>query len=414
MKTLLVALVINCSFIQDGTDIAAGLSSDDPNVRETTRIKLVESGVSVVPKLEKLLNHQDPEVRTQARSIIANIERRERVQVLRPHTRTVSLKVKNAPLGEVIRKVLEPLGVDRSKLADSEKLRDRKISLSLDKASIWQAHDALYEELKKLPEAFLKKHANWWFVKDRGEKLGYSGFFDLGDMRIITKPHRFSDKGGEFVAIRVQLLMPPGTLPSDVELRNIRVISNRGRPIRFRVRTHTVWDWTVRQKERSWLCPCDVEIKTDDLTEVTSVEIKGNLAVSYPRDLERISFNVKDMKRSIAQKLGGVKFTLGWSNSRFDAGGSGYLHCDLDGKQSPSEFLLWAEQNDGQWLYDITYFSVSAGWKEPYVSMSRWFRRGNECCPAAESIVLARLLGVEKIKGSVTLKGISIDHLLKK
>jgi hypothetical protein len=334
---------------QDPDALIRQLESTDPAHREKATQDLIEMGPPILGKLRAQPEAGDAEVRARVQHIVAEIDRIERLRVLRPKPTLLTLSLKEELLPDALRKVFAPFGIDAEFERGSE-ARKRKVSLDLKEATLWKAFDTVcaagHVQLS-------------WFSMNLGEYFsdGEGGISlrshqDVGELRFMAK--QFIREGKH--QVQVHVAMPPSFRPLSQTIEDIAMIDDQGKRMtvekeikprgfgrhKGNITVETLWDATfVPTPIKDW----------------KKVRIEGILVQEYPHNLERITLDMREEDKATNQVIYGCRVGAQWKRTepmgippRVD------WHCrrewESDVNSLKKTFFDWVEDTKGDWIAD--------------------------------------------------------------
>src|SRR5207237_89787 len=124
---------------QDDGALIRQLGDNDPVVRDQATAALLERDVAVLEALRARKEDPDPELRQRTAAIAAEISRRDRVRLVRPRPKRVTVSLKDASVAVAVREVLSPFGLDTDFFGNHYFPKNRKVTLELREAGLWEA-----------------------------------------------------------------------------------------------------------------------------------------------------------------------------------------------------------------------------------------------------------------------------------
>lgn len=250
----------------------------------------------------------------------AEPERQERVRVIRPPSPpNLTLKAQDKLLSEVTPLVLRHFGLHNESFEKLAREKDRRISLSLEDASLWQALDVLCGHLGLRASDF-----NTVGLPLCGGvvTVTYSRsdrFVDAGEIRVSAELSAAWDgKNPSFLGLTV--FTPPGHVPAYVRIDDLRISGEKGREISFA--THYAASPSGVQlyagnigKYYCWTGKADVR----DLGSLLS--LTGKAVVVYPKDVEAAEVRLDHESLPKTLVMGGTPLSLLWESLREDIPG---------------------------------------------------------------------------------------------
>ena len=278
------------------------LRSDDPATRETAEIALVKRGVDALPALKKHEHSTNLEVRARVSRVVKEIHRLERRRNLRPAPVRLTLSLAGVPLSEALKRTFEPFGVK----ADvwPRELNERLVSFTLKDADLWKALDTFSAAGNvHLRDQYTMPLLGWGFRDGPAENPVPS--IDIGEGRLYAE----TDFIGKVFRLRLKGLLPHGCLPAAIEFQEVRILDERGRRLAFDITPTegTAWRRAAGPTAfHSW----HWKAKREELKDVTRISVRGEIVITYAKDVERAELSIRDFKGPTAVRLGVVTITV--------------------------------------------------------------------------------------------------------
>jgi hypothetical protein len=332
------------------------LRSDSLEEREKAALKLVELGKAARPDVEKALKQDDPEVRASAKSILDQIARQERLDALRKSHKPLTLELKDEPFAEALRKVLGHFGM--TSIQHDKALEDRRVSLRLEAATLWQAFDAFCAASKSGLRQVT--YAQAWRLVDESARGQRVSTHDVGDVRLFGAPdgaQKTGDGPWENV-VSIRALLPPGAFLSGSKPDRVQVMDARDSPIKVRGEDvdHSP-DRTAGSPTETLLWSGFFDPK--NLPEAGTLRIRGLLRLRLPRDLERHAVDLQAGALPAVREIAGARLTL--TGAAIDDKDDWRMNLQAKAGRDALKLFLWTEDAEGRWLFDTSSVSLGAG-----------------------------------------------------
>lgn len=369
---------------QDET-LVERLKSPDLEVREAAAQELLKLDR---PKLEKLKDHADAEVRARAKGAIDELDRRARVRAVRPEPVRLTLDLKDEPVESAVRQVFEPFGIE----AKTTRFKDVRVTLSLKNATLWQAFDAFCAAAEtRTHVSYFEGYRRWTFEPDE-RNVRPPAVHDAGDIRVALTPGPLVPDRTEHRGWRVTALLPHGTLPIGARLEKVRAFdaSDREAACKTGLGPGGVLPSFCRRPGRV------SSIWVEDLVAPDAARLEGTLLLVFAHDVERLEFALKD---GVTKTLGETKVTLEdviVEEGRLDA------NLEFEGASGQDErFVAWIEDSEGRRLGDASFVLVPRG--------AKWNESESACIEfdakaRAAKLVVARLIGADEVRVPFAIK----------
>ena len=179
-----------CLVAQDLAEEIRKLGSDRLEERDKAMNRLIQVGIRAKPLLRKAAKEGSLEVRSRAASALSEIIRLERIRVYEPSPSRISLDLTNVPLDVVLAKVREQT---TTSIRVKGRIDKRLVTISLDKAPLFKALDALCRNHGNLVYTLKKLSANFSVFLGSGNrpdpprKSSGSFLVELESIRILRK-----------------------------------------------------------------------------------------------------------------------------------------------------------------------------------------------------------------------------------
>jgi hypothetical protein len=332
---------------QDLDALLEDLRSADVEVRSRAEEELVARGEAAVVALDKLKADPDVEVRGRAARAIEEIRRRERVRAVRPVPPRLTLRLADEPLLSALGKVFPPLG---HKVKDSptgvDRVKDRRVSLDLQEAGLWEAVRAVEASAKVSIE-----FGSWGVEAQAAGSESPPAVADAGGVRLSL---HLSKRPAE-VEMRLVACLPAGSAPLGWSVEDLKVVDEEGRALDTRP------DPILQARLGPPLRKRMDELVSGEVWRAwikggapQSIRLQGKFVTSYPRDVVKHAFEMKGGDPRVVKLIHGVQCTL--SIRRFKDS-EAFSHEESFVTQAPGpkrRYLLWAEDGQGRPFEDLT------------------------------------------------------------
>lgn len=398
---------------QDVATLVEQLKSEDPATRESAAGRLVGFGTSVIEELKLHEQNEDRDFCAQIKSIILEIQRRERIRVVHGPIKRLTLSVTNIPTAEAIDRVLSPFGL-RAMYRRSQVGSGPSVTVELREATLWEAFDALEKAAAvglDQPLWPFSGHAMWgrdlnFVPMDQAARTPYAAESNLDDMRLFGAP--MQDKGSDDVSVEAWVVLPPGAVPISVELDGVELMDDRGRrldpgpaeshlgTVRHRMGCVTIVPvWKMKDR-----------LDRACLRDAKSFTLKGTLVVDYPYDLERTEAALEDLKQVTRFTIGDVSLEVVLKmQDDFNIDGAVNFRSKIEGNRFYG--WVWLEDREGRWIVDFPRIGHPVGNGAVSGNIAP-FRT-----PPVK-VVAARIAGSKRVKVPFLLDGISIPPIEKR
>lgn len=383
---LMALLLLQSDSAQEIDELIRRLNSDVLEERDDAMTRLKEIGPPAIPTLEKTAKFGEAEARGRARLILDHISRLERLRALRPSDRRVSVDLRDAPLKEVLGKVLEPLGLTGVTL--HEKLAAKTLTLKLEKTPIWESVERLEEAAGvrlDLSSGVLRPAAG-----DEKPRR-WSG---TGEIRVEV-PSWGSYRSGAAAArksLSLKTWLPPGSWAGSSDFQDVQVTDEAGKGLKVET------EWVVHMAEcrRNEGLPSAADsgvvvIPPEGLKGVKTISLKGTMVLNFPRDVERLE--IPRIPGKVAVMEGIVSLDTLTKDDRWgwtvQTGGTG--------ARETYTVLMSIEDAAGRWLGDLHTMTI-----EPNSSRGTGTSvRLKDGVPAR--CIVTRMIGQESVRVPFTL-----------
>lgn len=384
MRCLLLLLALQTDPAQEAAELIRKLGSDVLEERDQATAQLKKLGPAVAPALLEALKTGEAEVRERARDILAEFERRARVQAFRPSDRRISVRLDQVPLSDAVTQLLHPFGMTGAKV--TPEAAERTVTLKIKEGSFWEVLEQLEGQAKVRVNL-----SSGRIDPDSGEP---SRRFGTGDVRFTVDGWggRSGGKGPTYKALFPKVWLSPGAWACVADLDDVVVTDEAGNPIEAQ------WYDGLETVRKQGL-PSGVDLGTlailpENLKGKKTVTLRATLRLGYARDLER----------SVMEPVPG-KMKLGRAGLEIDklskdpAKEWWDLSLSLEGGGEAGTTLLSVEDAAGRWMGDLMTLAV-----RPRSSMST--SRGAYLQPGAPArCIVHRAVGADtfEVPYSVTI-----------
>ncbi len=348
---LILALVA----LQDIDGLVRELGDDDSGVREKAVRRLLEIGPAAKGALKAREKDSDAELRLRVQALLAEIGRRERVGLLNPAPLKLTLSLKDAPVGDALRAVFSPYGLETSFTGRTDFVNTRKVSLELKDALFWEAFDTLCKSGGVTVDYFFSAFGIS-FQDGQGGVLTIP-HSDIGDLRFIMK-HFIRD--GTY-QIQVSVVAPPAYRLLSQRMVDVTYVDDQGRPVDLER------DYEMKEHRRN---PGSLMVNglsqgrrkaPPDVADWSKVEVKGTLVRTVPRDLERFEAVFAGEQKPVEIGPHGMTLTALWRQTPpLGKPPRERWQVELAWKNATlkKNYLVWVEDAKGRWLVDGTEFET--------------------------------------------------------
>lgn len=381
MVVLLCVLILQVGPAKEVEELIRALGSDAPEERDQATARLKEIGAPAIPALERVAKSGEPELRGRAKELLVHFERQERVRAFRPSTARISVDLRDVPLSEAVVRTLHPLGLTGLTVEDS--LKARKVTLKLEKATMWDAVDRL------------SKAADVHLTPSTGT-LGREGSDLLEDgsgqdlLRIEAGGWgSHSDGAVEWSSLHPRLWLSPGVWVSSIRLEDLTLKTAAGKSIDI-TRDD---DLDCRRGEGLFTGAYlgKFLVSPADLKGVQKATLRATAFLRFPRDIER----------HIAPRLlARVQLGEGYVElTGLTKNGQGTWDVGLGGVMTAERFrvLMSVEDRGGRFLGDLPGMDLHPGTS---MGMSTSIRLGTG---VPDHLVVFRALGEDEVKVPVLI-----------
>ena len=403
----MVCLLLLSLLQQDVGELIKQLGDDDPSKRDAATARLISLGPVKLASIRKYTDHADLEVRRRVRWIVGEIQRLDRVKSFRPSPR-LTLEIHDMPITKAMESVFQPFGI-HSKLREFPRsIEDRKVSLTLQEATLWEALDVFCSsanvQLGPSPHELTRRGGfSWTFLG--GRSGGWRWVFDHGDVRILVTETVDGTGGvrhGE-IMLDLYILLPPGSRVLSAELKD-PVIFDGDKTKRVAV----VKDpFSTQRRSRRFAMPPGravvgklraTRIARKELEGIKKLRITGKVSLTFPRDVRRFTFSIRDMKEPVTKQVNESKVTLKSAKYTKDGWVLKWDYPQNRGLGSKRTYHRWVEDASGNWLFEDTGAAyVGSG----AIPDTKWAEAG-------ATYVIAEIIGQETEEFPMKIEGIKI------
>lgn len=407
---IVLLLALGLAAPQDLEGLLEKLKSDDPADRAAAARILRDRGPSTLSALKPYLREGDDGFRSEVKAVIGEIERRERIRIVRPPLQRLTLSLRDVPASEAVEKLLGTFGFDASFKGD------HRVTVELDSVPVWEAFDALEKqggialEHPMFPQSGAAIYGHELrFVPGTGRPFPFARHLNVGDIRLYAAPARF--QGKDDVGLRVWYVLPPGAVPDRIEIEDAELTDDRGRRLELPLLDPRLGRAQHRLGSISseWLLTTnDAPFTRRRLEGASSLTLKATLVASWPRDLERFEAPLENLKGVTPLKAAGAVLEISFD---FQPGGSilGNYRVRSAPDGSQDILWLWLEDEQGRRLVDLP--RLAAGSLNPGASV------GTSVDPfkaPPKKVAAARILGIDRVRTPVVIKDIPIPPVERK
>lgn len=344
---MLIALLAWLALQDDGALIRQ-LGDNDPAVRERATAALLERDVAVLEALRARKEDPDPELRHGASEIAAEISRRDRVRLLHPRPKRVTVSLKDASVAHAAREALFPFGLDTNFSGHIDFLKTRKVSLELREAGLWEA----FEGVCRAGGITVQYFFNGFGVSFQDGQGGVLSVphADVGELRFFASHYV---RKGQY-ELQVFVVTAPRYRPLSQTMEHIVVLDDDGRELPI------TYEHPMNGHRRSpgsfsdaWLWKGLAE--PPSIKEWSKVRIRGTLVQGFPHDLERFEAALGEAEKPVVIHPHGMTLTCHWKKLEpmgIPPRPRWTVTLEWKGATVPKTYLLWIEDAQGRWLVD--------------------------------------------------------------
>lgn len=344
--------------------LIALLGSDNPAVRDSAQADLLKIGVKALPTLAAFEKGQDPEVRSRIRAISGDILRQERVRRVRREPRRQTLSLQDVPVVEAVQKVFA--GFDaKVEFENSGELPRKRISLSLKDADWWEAIDAVTDTAGVEPLES-PSHLSSYSIYGSDSKMALAGgrlkryrWATVGGLRIYARP--MHSRGPDEVGVEAEVAFPPGLLAFPVRLEELTLETDGGRRLSFEEGPV----FGASRSRKGFVTYVDVfrtqsPFSREALKGTHSLTLRGKLVVAFPRDVEIVKMDMKDVLTETHLSVGSLEV-----NVHIRADRDPFLMAGVRWKDSApdpkAKLRVWLEDDQDNLVEDLPWDSETPG-----------------------------------------------------
>jgi hypothetical protein len=139
-----------------------------------------------------------------------------------------------------------------------------------------------------------------------------------------------------------------------------------------------------------------------DLGAIKSLSIEGKIVLTYPHDLERFVFDVRDATKPVETVIDGVRIIFAQSVS---AEGRSYeVNLATEEREDERRFIIWLEDEEGRWLTDLVDADTPVSSKSSASAAFDLDISGT----APAKLGVARCIGVDTVEVPFVVRGIPV------